>query len=178
MEGVFRHDVTLEILTGRARTALGVSQRLVEMNPESSEDAFLQGEAYRALGGRTPRPREEEVTNNARKDTRKLLSKTTPREYEAALRSTPEGKAAWSANVKLAEKWYDRALALDPQNARAVRGLAQLYDEDGRTAEALAGYRKYLQMAPTAMDAYRIKKRTEDLEKASAAVAPANPNHN
>ncbi len=178
MRQAMRHDVPLEILTGRARTALGVATRLTEMSPDSSEDLYLLGEAYRALGGRTPRPRPDELTDSAKGTARKQLSKMTPVEYEAALRSTPEGKAAWAANVKAAESAYNRALALDPQNARAVRGLASLYDSDGRTAEALQGYRKYLEMAPSAMDAYRIKKRAEELEKISAGVAPtaSNPN--
>src|SRR5579859_7260451 len=102
----------------------------------------------------------------------------TLQEYEASLRTTPEGKAAWSANVKTAEEVYNRALSLEPQNARAVRGLAFLHDEDGRASEALEGYRKYLQLSPTALDAYRIKKRADDLEKASAASAVGSTNHN
>jgi len=177
MTGVLRHDVTLEILTGRARTAVGVAQRLIEINPESSEDAFLQGEAYRALGGRTPRPRPEEVTGSAKNKTRRQLVELTPLEYEAALRATPEGKEAWHANVKLAENAYLRALTLDPQNARAVRGMARLYDEDGRATEAMEGYRKYLRMAPTAMDAYQIGKRAEDMEKAAASAIPVPASH-
>jgi predicted Zn-dependent protease len=178
MQQLMRHDVPLEILAGRARTALGVAMRLTEMNPNSSEDLYLQGEAYRALGGRTPRPTPEELTNSAKKGTLKQLSKMTPLEYEAALRATPEGKAAWAANVKSAESAYNRALALDPKNARAVRGLGALYDSDSQTAQALADYRKYLELAPTAMDAYRIKKRAEELEKISAggAAATSKPN--
>lgn len=170
MERVFRHDISLEILTGRARTALVIAQRLTDINPDSSENACLMGESYRALGGRTPRPRPEELTDSGKSATRKQLSKLTPLEYEAALRKTPEGQAAWAANVKSAETAYKRALTLDPQNARAVRGLAALYDADGRSAEALDGYRKYLQLAPGATDTYRIKKRTEDLEKTLAAA--------
>jgi predicted Zn-dependent protease len=176
MAPVLRHDISLEILTGRARTALAVARRLTDLYPESSEDALLQGEAYRALGGRTPSPRPEELTDSARGAARKQLGKMTLQEYEKALRLTPEGKAAWSANVPAAESAYRRALTLDPQNARAVRGLAALYDEDGRPAEAIEGYRKYLQMAPNALDAFRIKKRAEELEKAATA-APAQ-NHN
>src|SRR5947207_1265164 len=171
MEQVMRHDVPLEILTGRGRTALGVAMRLTELNQESSEDAFLLGEAYRALGGRTPRPGQEELTESAKGATRKQLSKMTPLEYEAALRKTSEGQAAWSANVKAAETAYNRALTLDARNARAVRGLAALYDADGRNAEAIGGYRKYLELAPMAMDAYRIKKRAEELEKEQIAIS-------
>jgi tetratricopeptide (TPR) repeat protein len=178
MEQVLRHDVSLEILTGRARTAVAVASRLRDMNPENSEHAFLLGDAYRALGGRTPIPRPEELTDSAKNATRKQLSKMTLLEYEASLRTTPEGKTAWSANVKNAEEAYNRALSLDPQNARAVRGLAFLHDEDGRPSEALEGYRKYLQLSPAALDAYRIKKRADDLEKASSANAAGSANHN
>lgn len=178
MERVFRHDISLEILTGRARTALVIAQRLTDINSDSSENAYWMGESYRALGGRTPHPSPQELTDSSKNATRKQLGTLTPLEYEAALRQTPEGQAAWAANVKSAETAYKRALALDPQNARAIRGLAALYDADGRSAEALDGYRKYLQLAPTASDTYRIKKRTEDLEKTlAAATAGSTPNN-
>ena len=178
MRQVMRHDVTLEILSGRARTALGVAMRLTDMDPESSEDSFLLGEAYRALGGRTARPRSEELTDSAKSATRKQLGRMTPLEYESALRATGEGKAAWAENVTAAESAYHRALTLDPHNARAIRGLAALCDQDARTAEAIDGYRKYLELAPMATDAYQIKKRTEELEKASTASAAGNTNNN
>ena len=110
--------------------------------------------------------------------TRKQLGKMTLLEYESALRATPQGKEAWTANVKAAEAAYSRALTLEPNNTRAIRGQASLYDEDGRAAQALEGYRKYLELAPTAMDAYRIKKRIEDLEKASVANTAASSTQN
>jgi hypothetical protein len=178
MERVMRHDVPLEILIGRERTAVGVAIRLTELNPESADNAYLLGEAYRTLGGRTFRPQPEELTGSAKGATRKQLGKMTLMEYENALRATPEGKKAWAENVKSAEKAYSRALTLEPNHARAIRGQASLYDEDGRAAQALEGYRKYLELAPTAMDAYRIKKRIEDLEKASLANASANTTQN
>jgi len=170
MERVMRHDVSLEILTGRARTAVGIAKRLTELNPESAENAYLLGEAYRALGGRNFRPQPEELTDSAKSATRKQLGKMTMLEYETALMATPEGKKAWSENVKSAETAYGRALTIDPNYARAVCGQASLYDTDGRAAEALAGYRKYLELAPNAMDAYRVKKRIETLEKASTTT--------
>ena len=178
MERVMRHDVPLEILIGRERTAVGVATRLTEMNPESAENAYLLGEAYRSLGGRPFRPQPEELTDSAKGATRKQLGKMTLLEYENALRTTPQGKTAWAANVKSAEAAYSRALTLEPNHARAIRGQASLYDEDGRATQALEGYRKYLELSPTAMDAYRIKKRIEDLEKASTANASANTTQN
>jgi predicted Zn-dependent protease len=169
-ERVMRHDVSLEILTGRARTAVGVAKRLTELDPESAENAYVLGEAYRALGGRTFRPQPEELTDSAKSATRKQLGKMTLLEYETSLRATPEGKKAWLENVKSAEVAYGRALTIDPNYARALCGQASLYDEDGRSAQALEGYRKYLELAPNAMDAYRVKKRIEALEKASPAT--------
>ena len=170
MERVMRHDVSLEILNGRARTAVGIAKRLTELDAESAENFYLLGEGYRALGGRTFHPKPEELTDSAKGATRKQLGKLTLIEYETKLRETPEGKKAWAENVTLAEGAYNRALALDPKYARAVCGEASLYDEDGRSAQALEGYRKYLEMAPAAMDAYRVKKRIEALEKASVTT--------
>jgi predicted Zn-dependent protease len=171
MERVMRHDVSLEILEGRARTAVGVAKRLTELDPESAENAYLLGEGYRALGGRTFRPQPEELTDSAKSSTRKQLGKLTLLEYETKLRGTPEGKKAWAENVTLAEAAYTRSLAIDPKYVRAVCGQASLYDEDGRSAQALEGYRKYLELAPTAMDAYRVKKRIEALEKTPTTTA-------
>lgn len=170
MERVMRHDVSLEILNGRARTAVGTAKRLTELDAESAENFYLLGEGYRALGGRTFRPQPEELTDSAKSATRKQLGKLTLIEYETKLRETPEGKKAWTENVTLAEGAYNRALAIDPKYARAVCGEASLYDEDGRSAQALEGYRKYLELAPAAMDAYRVKKRIEALEKASVTT--------
>lgn len=170
MERVMRHDVSLEILEGRARTAVGTAKRLTELDAESTENFYLLGEGYRALGGRTFRPLPEELTDSAKSATRKQLGKLTLLEYETKLRATPEGKKAWAENVTLAEGAYNRALAIDPKYARAVCGEASLYDEDGRSAQALEGYRKYLELAPAAMDAYRVKKRIEALEKASVTT--------
>jgi tetratricopeptide (TPR) repeat protein len=170
MERVMRHDISLEILAGRARTAVGIAQRLQDINPDSPENAYWLGEAYRALGGRTFRLQPEELTDSAKNATRKQLGKLTLLEYETSLRATPQGKAAWAENVKLAETAYTRALTLDPNYTKAICGQASLYDEDGRSAQALEGYRKYLELAPAAMDAYRVKKRIETLEKVSTTT--------
>jgi len=178
MERVRRHDVSLEILTGRARTAVGVAKRLTDLDPDNAENSYWLGEAYRALGGRTFRPEAEELTDSAKKEARKQLGKMTIFEYAASLRTTPPGKAAWAANVKLAEAAYVRSLALDPNYAKAICGQASLYDEDGRVAQALEGYRKYLELAPNAMDAYRVKKRIADLEKTAVATPPTTTSQN
>lgn len=105
------------------------------------------------------------------------MKKMTLQEYDAWLLTTEQGKTAWTRNVKSAEAAYQRAQSLDSKNALAVRGLAMLWEQEGRNPEALEGYKKYLQLAPQAQDAYRIKRRIESLEKISTAAAPGMANN-
>ena len=178
IETAMRHDVPLEILVGRARTAVAIATRLKEMDSSAAENTFLLGESYRALGGHTPHPLPEELTESAKKATRKQLSKMTPQEYEKSLLVTPAGKAAWVENVTSAEKAYQNALTSNPQYAPAIAGLAALYDADEKPAEALEQYRKYLELAPSGKDAYRIRKRADELEKKPAVATTGNTNSN
>ncbi len=173
-----RHDVPLEILVGRARTAVAIATRLTEMDSDDAENAFLLGELYRAMGGRTPRPLPDELTESAKKNTRKQLFKMTPQECEKALLATPAGKAAWTANVTSAERAYQHALTSNPQYAPAVAGLAALYDADEKPVEAHEQYLKYLELAPAAKDAYRIRKRADELEKKPGVAISGNTNSN
>jgi predicted Zn-dependent protease len=173
-----RHDVPLEILVGRARTAVAIATRLTEMDSDDAENAFLLGESYRAMGGRTPRPLPDELTESAKKNTRKQLFKMTPQEYEKALLATPAGKAAWAANVTSAERAYQHALTSNPQYVPAVAGLAALYDAEEKPVEAHEQYLKYLELAPAAKDAYRIRKRADELEKKPGVAISGNTNSN
>src|SRR6185503_5987212 len=58
MEAVDRHDVDLAINEGRFRSAVFVSQKLVNLHSESSENIFYLAESYRTLG-----PRNAELTD-------------------------------------------------------------------------------------------------------------------
>jgi predicted Zn-dependent protease len=50
MELADRHDVELAINEGRFRSAVYVSQKLVSLHPDSSENVFYLAESYRTLG--------------------------------------------------------------------------------------------------------------------------------
>jgi beta-barrel assembly-enhancing protease len=54
-ETVCRHDIGLQIAALRPRHAVTIALHLVDRYP-TSEDYFLLGESYRAMGGRPPRP--------------------------------------------------------------------------------------------------------------------------
>jgi predicted Zn-dependent protease len=159
-ERVLRHDIQLNIYSGRFRTAFALSQKLVDFKPESSENVLHLAEAYRALGPRVIELRGEELTPKALKKGRK----STQEEEERALMSTSEGQSAARTNRANAEELYRKALAMDPKNARAHRGLGFLMEQAQRYQEALEHFREYLRLEPGAIDRSRIQRRIEALE--------------
>ncbi len=92
-ESAVRHDADLEIRAGRARTAVWVMERIVKRDDKLADNFYVLGEAYRGLGPRTPEPTTQELSNKGKDETRKMLSKMTPEEYEAALLKAPGGAA-------------------------------------------------------------------------------------
>ena len=164
-EAAMRHDIQLAINAARFRTAVYLSQRLVDFHPESSENVFLLAEAYRTLGPRSPQLTEKELSNSAKKDALKKREKRTPEEEERDLLAKEPGPQNWKMNQQKAEELYQRALALDNPVPVAHRGLAMLYEKLGRKDEALGEYQKYLDLAPAALDRERIQRRMDALRK-------------
>lgn len=164
-EGVARHNVQLNLDEERFRTALALSQKLVNFNPASSENIFCLAEAFRLLG---PRPIElsgEDLTLKGMKRLRKQKQGELSEEVEGKLMSTPEGQVAWKTNQANAEEQYRKALNLDRKNAVAHRGFGYLLEKTRRYQEALEHYREYLKLAPDELDRALIRRRIENLEK-------------
>lgn len=159
MEAVDRHNVELAINEGRFRSAVFISQKLVNLRPESSENVFYLAESYRTLGPRNAELTAQQQTSGAKKKAAKTRAKRTLEEQEAELLAKPEGQAAWKANSEKAESLYLRALDLDRLNARARRGLGMLYEKLNRKQDAASEYAKYLELAPNAIDTERIRRR-------------------
>jgi len=165
VEEVARHNVQLDLESGRFRTAMAISKKLVAFNPEASDNLYCLGEAYRALGPRTPELSGEELSSKGQKEARKLKEKMTLQEQETTLMSAPAGQSAWKVNQQKAEESYRQALELKPNNAKAHRGLGLLFEKAERHQAALAEYRRYLELQPDAPDRLRIQRRIEALEK-------------
>ena len=67
---------------------------------------------------------------------------------------------------------YRRALALDPGHADAHVNLGRLFQEQGRTPEAVLQYREALRLSPVhATAAFNLGTALEDLKKTSEAIA-------
>jgi beta-barrel assembly-enhancing protease len=164
METLMRHDVQLQINSGRYRSAVHIAQRLVDLHPDS-ENVFWLAEAYRTLGPRAPQLTERELTNSAKKDAAKKREKRTVEEEERELLATPAGQEFWKQHQLKAEELYARALGLENPFPPAHRGLGMLYEKLGKTNEAAAEYEKYIELSPAAIDRERIQRRIEALRR-------------
>ncbi len=97
-----------------------------------------------------------------------MTEKLTDQEYDNALMATAAGKAAMAVSQKQSEEAYKEALELDPANAAAYRGMGFLYEKQNLPAQCAEEFRKYLELAPNAMDQLQIHRRLEAAEKSSA----------
>ena len=159
MEAVDRHNVELAINEGRFRSAVFISQKLVNLHPDSSENVFYLAESYRMLGPRNAELTAQQLTKGAKKKAAKSRQKRTLEELDAELLAKPEGQAAWKSNSEKAESLYLRAIELNRLNAGARRGLGMLYEKLNRKQDAASEYAKYLELAPNAIDTERIRRR-------------------
>lgn len=159
METVDRHNIDLAINAGRFRSAVFVSQKLVDLRPESSENIYYLAESYRTLGPRNAQLTDKQLTSGAKKKEAKTRAKRTLEEHEAELLKTPTGQEAWKANSQKSEQLFLRALELNRFNTSAHRGLGMLYEKLDRKPEAASEYAKYLELAPNAIDTERVRRR-------------------
>src|SRR5258708_6962679 len=113
---VVRHNVQLDIDSGRFHTAVALSQKLVDFDPHSSENLYYLAESYRTLGPRAPELTKEELTQKAKKDARKKKRKMTLEEEESELMLTPAGQANWKSNQAKARDLYFEAMEADSAN--------------------------------------------------------------
>jgi tetratricopeptide (TPR) repeat protein len=154
-------------MLGRPRTAVAIAERLIELEPNNPDNYALLGDAYRALGARSVKPLDEELNERGKKQARKMLRKMTQAEYDKALLAAPGGKEQFDINSKLALESFTKALALDPNNAMAARGIGFLDEAEGLFTDAAVNFKKYLELTPNAKDARQVRQRIQNLEKST-----------
>jgi predicted Zn-dependent protease len=169
MKTVIAQAVQLQIDGRRFRSAVAAATKLAAAQPDDSANLFLSGEAWRSLGPRRPRLSERELTNSGLRAGYKASRKLTEDEEVRQLTATEEGRAALQENRAKAEDFYRRAAALDPSAANPYLGLGALYQDAGRTADAIAAYRKCLELSPSASDRDRVERRLAALSAPGGA---------
>lgn len=170
-ESAVRHDASLEIRSGRARTAVWEMERIVKRDDKLADNFYVLGEAYRGLGPRTPEPKPDELTDKGKEAARKMMEKMTPQEYEAALLNAPGAPQTLESNQQLAETNYRKAIELSPDLAGPHKGLGFLYQEEQKPEQSVREFKKYLELDPSAVDSPQITRRIEAMEKAAAGQA-------
>jgi predicted Zn-dependent protease len=164
-ENVSREDIRLALLSHHPRIALARATKLVELHPNNPDDLYSRAEAYRSLGPWTPRPTNQELSEDGKRDARNLRKKFTPGEEERQLLSKESGQAAWKENQRLAEDDYREALSIKPSHAKSQRGLGELFEGENRYSESVAAYQQYLELQPNGLDRYQIQQRIEMLQR-------------
>jgi len=160
------YNVDADLDSRRARTALARARKLVLWQPRDAGYLVLEGDAYRALGAKTAVPSPDEVEKHGQAEHRKRYFKLTEEEEQQELLAQPGGREQQHANFENAEKQYLAAVRLDGRLADPHRGLGFLYEDEGRAADAIREYHRYLQLAaPDAVDRLRIERRASLLEK-------------
>ncbi len=167
-EQVVHEDIHLSILSHHPRTALARAQKLLDFHPNSAENLRFEADAYRSLGPWTPRPSDQELSKDGKQKEQSLRRKFTSDEEERQLLTQGEGQAAWQENQRMAEETYQKAIAIDPANAKTYLGLGQLYEKSNRGKEALEAYEKYLELAPNALDRQRVQGRIDILRRSAS----------
>jgi predicted Zn-dependent protease len=171
-ESAVRHDVDLEIRSGRARTAVWVMEHVVKRDDKLAENFYELGESYRGLGPHTPEPSPQELSAQGKSEARKMMSKMTPQEYEDSMLKTPEGQATWKDNQEKAEGAYQKAIELSPDYAAPHRGLGFLYERAHKPDLSAKEFHQYLELAPTALDAPQVNRHIESMEKENTSASP------
>jgi predicted Zn-dependent protease len=159
MRDAVRQNVLMDIVAHRFRTALARAKRLTTERSAKPEDLCLLAEAYYAIGPRT------EIPPQQSKQKFQGSLKLTEEEEFRSLAATVEGQTALKNSQSLSEDLFREAIASDAAQARPHVGLGLLYQRMGRDAEAVAEYRTYLSLAPSAPDTARIARRLEALLK-------------
>lgn len=160
------YNIGADINSRRARTALVRANRLATAFPNEPKYQILLGDAYRALGSKTPLPSEEELTHHGQSEHRKEYFKMTEQEEQTKLLETPEGKAMLHTNQAQAEKLYSGVAQSDPNYADAYRELGFLYEDESRYGDAAGEYSHYLALvSSTSLDHLRIQRRLAEVQK-------------
>jgi cytochrome c-type biogenesis protein CcmH len=135
----------------------------LEQNPEDGRGWEVIGPVYMRLG------RYDDAVK-ARKNALRLLGATAGREADVGEALTAAANGVVAAEAKMA---FDRAVALDPSDARARYFVGLAAEQDGRPKEAAAAWRALLAEAtPDAGWAGFVRESLARVDPAAAASQP------
>lgn len=131
-------NIQLDLGARRFRSAVAAASRLVNAAPSDAVALFWLGESYRLLGPRPGRLVGPDVYRTAARE--------TEQQEADRLLHTNEGRAALEAHYRTAEELFRKAAAIDPAYPDPHFGHAELCEAQGRKDDAVAAYRRYIDL--------------------------------
>jgi predicted Zn-dependent protease len=166
------YNIRADLESRRARTALARAKKLTQWQPQESSYLVLEADSYRVLGAKTATPPPDELEKHGQSEHRKRYFKLTEDEEQKELLVKQGGEEQRHANFEKAEKYYRSAIQANGRFPDPHRGLGFLYQQEGRTADAVREYHRYLELAPPdALDRVRIERRLTVLEPGTTQAA-------
>jgi tetratricopeptide (TPR) repeat protein len=132
-------------------TAIATAQSFAERYPDDLNFQVLLGDAWRQLGPRDEFAPDDFTNRDKRRNLRRRAFRTRTERINELL-ETPEGQAAYAANLARSEEIFQEVIARDPTFAPAYRGLGETYEALDRPRDAGRAYLEYVRQAPDADD--------------------------
>jgi predicted Zn-dependent protease len=165
MRPVIQANIQLDLDSRRYRSAVAAAERLAAAHPNDATSLYWLGESYRALGPREPRLSEQEQTDAGMRSGYSKMRRRTEEEELIELTKTPEGAAALEHNQRKAEELFLKAASLDPTFADPHFGLGALNEAQGRPAQAIDAYTKFVELSTSPAARQRGQRRIEALKQ-------------
>jgi len=159
-------NIQLDLDCRRFRSAVAAGERLVAARRDDAVALYWLGESYRALGPHKPLLTKDESTDGGLRKGYGKEQKRTEQEDAKALLATPEGRETLAANQEKAEQLLRRAAAVDPSLPGPEFSLGALYEQQGKSGQAMESYRKCIELSTQPADRRRAELRLEELRKA------------
>ena len=159
------------ILDDYPKTALELSQDLVEEDPEYAAGWVAAGHSYISLGARSEFSADVPMTNKEKKKQVKIRSKLTRDELRTKAEQSPEAKTNIEYNLAAAENAYRTALELDENAVEAHAGLGEIYLRQERYRDSARELMTYLKLRPDAPDRSIVMDDLRDISQKLIAEA-------
>ena len=169
-EEAFRHftrSITIVTIGDYLRadyplTAIALVESMIHRFGTDAELFALLAEAWHQLGPRPDYVKEDAANGEKRRNRRSRTRRTREERWAKALKQV-EGPQLLEQHLAIAEQYFLKALTMETNYPAATRGLAEVYETQGRLHEAIAAYWDYLKTAPDAVDYAIVLSRAKTL---------------
>ena len=154
------------------REAIRLSQTLRERHGDAADLLTELGDAWRALGPRSPLS-QDRISNRKKKKNVRARVKKSREQLEQEMLASEEGRMQYESNMQQAASAYRAALALDVGYAPAYEGLGETQFAMAEHRDAARSFQKYLKLEPQAPDRAIVMGRLREIVQAlKAGLAP------